>query len=90
MSTNDTTPPAGAAPHPDHAEYPDHVNERVRAELKRRRRALGLTPYSMAIPKRLSAQTIRNVESGAHSPSLTTLALMCGRLQTNVEALGNR
>jgi len=66
---------------PTHAptpfDYPTWINDRIRAELKARRLALGLSAYALAIPRQLTDQTILNIEHGTHSPSITTLALLC-------------
>ena len=72
---------------PAHDDYPTWFNDRVRAELKRLRLALKLSAYALAIPRKLSAQTIRNIESGEHSPSLKTLALLSERLGTTADAV---
>ncbi len=70
---------------PSSEDYPIWFNDRVRLELKRRRLELGKSPYSMAIPGKLTDQTIINIENGKHSPSLTTLALYCQQLSASVE-----
>lgn len=69
------------------ADYAQWVGARVRAEMIRRRLALGKTPYSMALPGLLTAQTIRNIESGTHSPRLDNLALISQRLDAPLESL---
>ena len=77
------------APEPSDTEaYPEWLNKHVRLKLIRRRVELKKTPHSMAIRGKLSAQTIRNIEKGTHSPTLTTLALICGQLDgTQVQQL---
>ena len=68
-------------------DYPTWINDRVRAELRRVRLAQGKTPYERAVKGILNNQTIANIASGTHSPSLRTLALLCERLGITVEAL---
>ena len=68
-------------------DYPTQFNDRVRAELLRLRLARRLSAYALAIPGKLSAQTIRNIETGRHSPSLKTLALIAQRLGTTAEEI---
>ena len=72
---------------PTPEDYPTWINDRIRAELKRLRLELGLSAYALAIPKKLTAQTIRNIEKGTHSPSIITLGLLCVRLGTTVKAV---
>jgi DNA-binding XRE family transcriptional regulator len=75
------------SPHPpsDELRYAIWINDRIRAELKRRRLALGVSPYALAIPRKLTAQTIRNIERGTHSPSIRTAGLLCQRLGTTFD-----
>ena len=73
------------APTPD--DYLTWFNDRVAAELKARRLALPLSAYALAIPRKLTAETIQNIEKGKHSPSLKTLALLCQRLETTVDVV---
>jgi DNA-binding XRE family transcriptional regulator len=40
---------------------------------------------AVAVPGKLSDQTIANIESGKHSPSIITVALYCQRLGTTLE-----
>ena len=70
-------------------DYPTWINDRIRAELTARRLALGLSAYALAIPRQLTDQTILNIEHGTHSPSITTLALLCQRLGTTLEVVVN-
>lgn len=74
-------------PHTDPYEYSDWLNQRVRAELKRLRLELNLSAYELAIPHKLTAQTIRNIENGTHSPKLTILAMHCMSLGTTAKAV---
>ena len=67
--------------------YAEWFNDQVRGELRRLRLALGKTAYALALPGRLTAQTISNIESGKHSPSLRTLCLYCRQLHTTVEVV---
>jgi transcriptional regulator with XRE-family HTH domain len=76
---------------PNHAptpeDYPTWLNERVAAELKARRLALGLSAYALAVPRKLTDETILNIENCKHSPSLRTLGLLCQRLGTTVDVV---
>lgn len=69
------------------AAYSQWVVARVRAEMIRRRLALGKTPYAMALPGLLTAQAIRNFEAGVNSPCLDNLALISHRLEAPLEGL---
>lgn len=62
-------------------------NDLIRAELKRRRLELRRSVRSLAIPRRLTAQTILNIEDGTHSPTIITLSLLCGRLGMTLKEL---
>ncbi|MBL9117863.1 MAG: helix-turn-helix transcriptional regulator [Verrucomicrobiaceae bacterium] len=62
-------------------------NELIRAELVRRRLMLGRSVRSLAIPGRLSAQTIHNIEKGKHSPTIRTLSLLCGQFGLTLKEL---
>jgi DNA-binding XRE family transcriptional regulator len=68
-------------------DYPTWINDRIRTYLKAFRLARGLTPYGLAVPGKLSDQTILNIESGKHSPSLRMTAFYCQRLGTTLEAV---
>jgi len=80
-------PPEAGAVDRDGVPYPIWINDRVRAELTRLRLALGKSPYALAVTGCLNKQTILNIERGTHSPSVRTLAVLCLRLGTTVEAV---
>jgi transcriptional regulator with XRE-family HTH domain len=80
---NHTIPPTP----PEDGGFSTTENDLIRAELKRRRLALGRSVYSLAIPRKLSAQTIHNIENGIHSPSIVTLALLCRQLGVTLKEL---
>jgi DNA-binding XRE family transcriptional regulator len=85
----DATPPSGAAGAVDRdgVPYPILINDRVRAELTRRRLALGKSPHALAVSGLIAKQTIVSIERGTHSPTVRTLAVLCQRLGTTVEAV---
>ena len=64
-------------------------NDLIRAELKRRRLALGKSLRALAVPGKVTAQTILNIEDGIHSPTISTLSLLCDRLGMTLKELIN-
>ena len=59
----------------------------VAAVVRELMQAAGLKPYALAIPGKLSAETIRNILKGRHSPGLRTLGMLAWRLGTTVEVI---
>lgn len=62
------------------AAYADRLHAAWVEALVARRQRLGRTPYALALPGHLTAQTVRNIEAGVHSPSLRTLCLLSHQL----------
>lgn len=69
----------------DPEEYAKWLNARVGEELRRRRGTR--SAYELAIPRRLSDQTILNIEQCVHSATITSLGLVCARLRFRVSEL---
>jgi DNA-binding XRE family transcriptional regulator len=74
-------------PGPEIQAYSQRLNDCVRAELTRRRLALGKSPHALAVSGLIAKQTIVSIERGTHSPTVRTLAVLCQRLGTTVEAV---
>ena len=60
-------------------DYAAWINQRIGAEVKRRREALGLSAYALAKLAGLSDQTVLNIEQGrcANGANAGTLARLC-------------
>jgi DNA-binding XRE family transcriptional regulator len=81
-------PSVSATPaHPHHPDHADWLARAVGAELRRLRRAAGMSAYELALPGWISDQTILNNESGTQNPGLKTLARHCQRLGTTLPAV---
>ena len=65
------------SPSPD--EYAAWINQRIGAEVKRRREALGLSAYALARLAGVSDQTVLNIEHGRCKTGVNaaTLARLC-------------
>jgi hypothetical protein len=69
----------------DPEDYAAWLNARVGEELRRRRGTR--SAYELAIPRRLSDQTILNIERCVHSATITSLGLVCARLRIRASEL---
>ena len=68
-------------------EYADWVKARIAAKLRRLRKEQDRSTYDLSVPGQMTGETVRNIENGAHSPRITTLALLCVQLRTPLDVL---
>ena len=79
--------PPGLPPIPPHFTadlYPGFLTRQIGFALRTRREGLGLSAYALAKTARVTDQTILNIEQGATSPNLVTVALICVRFGLSV------
>lgn len=67
--------------------YADWINARVGAVCCARLKRKGKTAYILAIPGKLSDQTIVNIKGGRHSIGLKNLARLARQLGTTVPSI---
>ena len=65
---------------PVYVKYADWWSDLLRAELRRVRLAQAATAQALAVPGVFTDQTLLNIESGKHSPTLRTFVSVCERL----------
>ena len=71
----------------DPDEYADWINRRVGEECRELRERKGVGASALAIPGKLSDQTILNLEKAIHSINLKTLARLARQLGTTLPAI---
>ncbi len=70
-------------------DYPRWINERIGAEVRERREALGLSAYALGRAAGVSDQTILNIEQGFNPNGCWTgtLARICVKFGTTLPVL---
>lgn len=69
--------------------YLSFITRRLGAEVRGRREALRLSPYTLAKHSGVSDQTILNIEQGLTTPNLATLVLIAVRFSTTLSEFVN-